>query len=1752
MKKRINLFALLCRNSLSKQLSLLTFLVAFLLLSTHCQWALGQSNNAPYFQILDRFGNNLHISDIELPANRPRGECDLVFENIQFQVDYQDLGTSFGFDAPSGVGEARQNVMCQVLTDVSHFIKSTYSYCDGNIPVVRIEVKESLNIPPIGAFETNTFAVGSPYYYNYNSAATPITGYAHSNVWRSINGGIDHTTFTPFGAGIATYDGYMQFNFNNQITWSTNLNSNNGNVYDATNVTQGTLRLDLYQAILREVMHMLGVHTWINADGSSTITNNSSTNPGLYTRYDKYLFNNNHLLQYVGGVGDDNCYNVNFTGNATALSTACNSISFKGIEDPTINLPVYTRAGTWLLNDYLMHIGNRIDNCDSYPYLLSRRMLNQDGNNNNISSPPIRRPDESEVQLLHEIGYQTTTEYTYRSNTVSASSFSYPTNVGTGFISAGNDDAFELGSCTEPLHFTCADIDNGGAVIDFDYLLQNDVNVLGEIYLDEECIFPITPGLDIVIVGTSIAISNAPPGTNVLAYIPTSNQGTLQQANTTFVYFTVDNCDSHCEGVYSEPCNLVCNPSLSTPCTPVPGALGWNFDHICFPECSNFPGWESAEGWVSYYVDGFNAPTLSGVSQIDAGLAYNTMLGFRAGAMEYDEPTFRGGALAANIALQDAGNYVLSFYNTLDAQEAFANNAYGPGVDHLTELHIALASDAALSNLTPCSAQNINYGDIDPTQVIDIYTQNNLQGSNWQQAIQCFNLPNNGTDYNNTYKHLLIYGVLSPAGGATSTMVLIDRVDLFKDYFSAQTATPITVNCNEQLPLGFTIPCELHLPNVTFAYQWALSADNGATWANIVGATATTYTPPPFTNTACLQYKLTRTATFTPDPNTNNPIIGNYNCLNASIIYQICTNCCSISANSNFTAPPATVCNTNTLVNLNPVNPNGTWTGNGATAITANVLNPSVLPYGDYTITYTVSVPNCPSSTQSATFSVTPACCVANAIYDTNPSPTTFDGRDAYIVPASDVWQPGSNPFNNAAQITVNYDIIVPDGVTLGLNEIDISFAPNARILVQRNGQLFTDGTPTTPTLLHGLEPCQTVWQGIQVEGPPNAGVRSNTAFGVNYGLFTDVGITTIQDAIIGIAAMPLPLMDITNLNLSQIALNLLPNVNGFVPTLTSVYLTPYVNAPLAHQNAGGVIKTTKGLRLIDCLQGINLSWYDNLPYQSDQVSSITYTSFESYGLVYPFSVISPNTINAEAGVHLNRYSHLHINKNTFNHLKYGIRGISATNLNIDYNTLTNNPIGISLLNGFGAPLDDNVIVAFNQLENNPIGMQFGGVGGLLVTENNINSGTLFTGLNNNPIGIFFRGCDFAATNNHLYNLIFGVALMANQTIGSQLCHNDIHTSLLDVWAFGDNNGVGIQKNTFDTYLAAISLQNYTNPLGFTWLDQNGMLSNQGNCDDIIQNPADNTFAAGQSIIPDIVSNVTQPFTYYCRAATNFVPTTNNPTTVIVDFGSCNNVEPYNDECNIDGLLLSDTDIKNLTEEAIKEREMRRKLYYYTREQNNPDAAKLLLEYIDNDAAKRLLIPYYIDKGEYTEAQNKLNQLPDTRLDDQYYKQIQTIYKNLYTDGRKIWELNPTEENTVRQIANSRTPVAYNAQALLYLARGEEFAVEMPTLPNFINPSLVQQLSVVFKKENNNTLNQPIGDVYPNPTNSLLQLDYNLGNAQAVFEFYDIVGRLVYSEQLSHTGTVTFTTQNIANGIYVCRVMSGNTVLKQTKVVVIK
>ena len=162
------------------------------------------------------------------------------------------------------------------------------------------------------------------------------------------------------------------------------------------------------------------------------------------------------------------------------------------------------------------------------------------------------------------------------------------------------------------------------------------------------------------------------------------------------------------------------------------------------------------------------------------------------------------------------------------------------------------------------------------------------------------------------------------------------------------------------------------------------------------------------------------------------------------------------------------------------------------------------------------------------------------------------------------------------------------------------------------------------------------------------------------------------------------------------------------------------------------------------------------------------------------------------------------------------------------------------------------------------------------------------------------------------------------------------------------------------------------------------------------------------------------------------------------------------------------------------------------------------------------------------------------------------IYKDIKASGRQIWQMTATEEATVRSIAESHTATAYDAQAILLLAYGEEFPIALPALPEFVNEVLQGDLNIVFKNGNvANTVNENIvGEVYPNPTNYDFSFKYDV-KRPTDFYFYNSAGQLLENKQLVGRGKYTQNIEKLSNGVYYYILRNAEGIISQQKVVVL-
>jgi hypothetical protein len=79
-------------------------------------------------------------------------------------------------------------------------------------------------------------------------------------------------------------------------------------------------------------------------------------------------------------------------------------------------------------------------------------------------------------------------------------------------------------------------------------------------------------------------------------------------------------------------------------------------------------------------------------------------------------------------------------------------------------------------------------------------------------------------------------------------------------------------------------------------------------------------------------------------------------------------------------------------------------------------------------------------------------------------------------------------------------------------------------------------------------------------------------------------------------------------------------------------------------------------------------------------------------------------------------------------------------------------------------------------------------------------------------------------------------------------------------------------------------------------------------------------------------------------------------------------------------------------------------------------------------------------------------------------------------------------------------------------------------------------------------------NVFPNPNNGNMELNYDLGNYdKAVMKLYDVTGKLVNTYKLQNTkGIMSMNEQNLYNGIYFYHILVGEKIIKTDKVVIIK
>jgi hypothetical protein len=865
--------------------------------------------------------------------------------------------------------------------------------------------------------------------------------------------------------------------------------------------------------------------------------------------------------------------------------------------------------------------------------------------------------------------------------------------------------------------------------------------------------------------------------------------------------------------------------------------------------------------------------------------------------------------------------------------------------------------------------------------------------------------------------------------------------------------------------------------------------------------------------------------------------------------------CCSPAISTD--AIPSYCFGNDITISATPVG--GTFVVNTPTGaaieIAGNIATLNDLGIGNYTLTYTL--PNgefCPNVATTQTFSVamccnapivppidTPEeaqCCELTTAWliDANNPSTTATTPDlqwnmdnyAYTVQNSGTWTQSNNELNtifgSSASININADLIIPSGKNITMNNIQLNFGPKGRIIVQRNASLTLDNN----TKLYGT--C-TMWQGIRVLGP-GYGINRSTG---NYGKLRIVNNADVEiaQAIIGIAAMRTPLLDVYNMAVQLTNLSPCTAINDLAcQNIFPIVLQAATNAGVS--TAGGAVVTESG-DFVNCFQGINLSFYNNsalIGTTPTTIQNSTFAGSATAPLPFPFNSISP-ALSSETGIYAEKYSRLStLNNCIFARIKYGIQAFNTNSWNISTNTFESCSVGASIAN---QPFSLNsTSLSANDFNICTIAIQ--ALGGSIRTKTNQITGL---GIGNSSFGIAAVQTRFSINNDYI-DQTSAALLLLNNSQNANIAQECVMTNNnIGAWMAGNNGISQLRCNQFITQDIPILTMDDIE------LGINGAISDQGFCfGEESDTPADNVFLG--AAFADIVTLMADPFIYFHRDVPQLTP-------LIFDFATPPNATlepcPWSGEevtCSTwqdipDGLIGSMGDEKEINYLLSQ------KLNYYLSETKDTAAALALLYSVNTDYAKQLQIGVAMDDKNYAEVDAKKETLSSTNDETLRYKQLLTLQRNLAASGRTELQITAAEETLLRDIAASHTLVAMDARVMLYSARGEEIFVQLPQLPNLIADSLMQ-LQLHFKTDQNGAIVQ----VQPNPAHQTLYLNYDLTDHQhAHIQLFDLTGRAIYRQALTEKGNLSIDVSNWANGIYYYQITSHKGMVRSDKISII-
>ena len=448
-------------------------------------------------------------------------------------------------------------------------------------------------------------------------------------------------------------------------------------------------------------------------------------------------------------------------------------------------------------------------------------------------------------------------------------------------------------------------------------------------------------------------------------------------------------------------------------------------------------------------------------------------------------------------------------------------------------------------------------------------------------------------------------------------------------------------------------------------------------------------------------------------------------------------------------------------------------------------------------------------------------------------------------------------------------------------------------------------------------------------------------------------------------------------------------------------------------------------------------------------------------------------------------------------------------------------------------------VIHDNSFYNCTIGIQANADDGLDIQNCHVNP-NIIVPANTKSIGFYLRGCRAQVLNNDISQTSFGMVLTDNDVEGSFIAGNVIQSAKYAITAEGTNTGVELKCNHLLNYKRGFDIRQYTTT------GENGDLGQQGECD--VNNPAANTFLPGWGAYDLYFGNNTNNLIYEDVIASALskgygISNTGNCICTDCSFLGQQTIEAF---CEQQG-FFSIADINLITDDLLKNKELSKQLFYYMADSNYTAAYQLLHDY-RSSMTERYWVDEKINSGDYASADSLLEELPSEQDEQIQFKLYSSLLITLKSSGRTLQELNESELATLRAIAYSRTKTAFKAQTLLFMARGEQFPVELP-----IDEDEGSGWQTTFKTDNHILPIGQISSFMPNPATNTTEIVYRLvPDCIALLELYDINGRKITQAFLENSGIYNLDTEKYVPGVYFCRITHNGIEVYSSKIVIIK